>query len=485
MTDEEGLADLGGLAPGPVRIVVRAIGYRTLDTTVVLKPSRHDTLTVALRQDEWEKRMQEEDAKRLVQQRIADSMRKANGGVDSIARGLVALDTTFTFGYERFGLDLLAAALDSTSRDSSRILSPLGAGQALAIALLAARDSTARAIAGALRLGGLTAEELAARSHRYLDLARHRRDLTLLLANALWVDTSATLEPGFQRLAGERYYAAVRSLPLSSPEAKAAVNHWADSTTSGRIKSIRKEPFDSSVKVVLTNAVYLKSLWLDPFEAAATKPHTFRTAGGRRLEVPMMERRARLAYRRGPGYQVVRLPYAAGLTAMYVVLPDSASDPRTVLRTLAGRGWPVPDPRRSWADIHLLLPRLHIEQATDLLPVFRGLGMEIVADSFKADFRGLVVQRPDTPPLCPPWTEPQPVPCVRYRVSEARQNVYLDVDERGTEAAAVTALSFALQPTSVAPPPIEFVVDRPFLFAIRDERTGVLLFIGYVASPKE
>ena len=137
MTDAEGLADLGGLAPGPVRIVVRAIGYRPLDTTVVLKPGRHDTLTIALRQDEWEKRTQEEDAKRLVQQRIADSMRKANGGIDSIARGLVALDTTFTFGYERFGLDLLAAALDSTSSDSSRILSPLGAGQALAIALLA------------------------------------------------------------------------------------------------------------------------------------------------------------------------------------------------------------------------------------------------------------------------------------------------------------------------------------------------------------
>ena len=299
------------------------------------------------------------------------------------------------------------------------------------------------------------------------------------------MDTSATLDPQLRKVASEQFSAAVRSLPLTSREAMAAVNHWADSTTAGRIKSIRKEPFDSNVKVVLTNAVYLKSLWLDPFTEAATKPHPFHAAGGRRLEVPMMERRAVLAYRRGPGYQVVRLPYAAGLTAMYIVLPDSASNPHAVLRALVAKGWPAPDPRRERADIHLLLPRLHIEQATNLLPPFRGLGMEIVADSAKADFRGLVIRRPNTPPLCPPWTEPQPLPCVRYRVSEARQNVYLDVDERGTEAAAVTALSFAARPTSVPPPPIEFVVDRPFLFAIRDERTGVLLFIGYVASPKQ
>src|SRR5439155_20359595 len=107
--------------------------------------------------------------------------------------------------------------------------------------------------------------------------------------------------------------AAVRSLPASSPEAMAAVNHWADSPTAGRIKSIRKEPFDSNIKVVLTNAVYLKSLWLDPFEYAATKPHPFHAAGGRRLEVPTMQRRPTLAYRRRPAYQVVRPPYAAGL----------------------------------------------------------------------------------------------------------------------------------------------------------------------------
>ncbi|HEV8356259.1 MAG TPA: serpin family protein [Gemmatimonadales bacterium] len=483
--DSVGIAVIRNVAPGPVRLSIHALGYRQLDTAIVIRPGTHERLTVSLREEDFYRRIREEEAKRRAQQRMADSMRKANGGIDSVARGLVVLDTALTFGYERFGLNLLAAALDSTPRDSSRILSPLGAGQALAIAFLAARDSSARAIAGALRLGGMTAEELAARARRFLDMARRRRDLTLLLANALWVDTSATLDPRLQQVAGEQFSAAVRSLPLSSREAMAAVNHWADSTTAGRIPTIRKVPFDSSVKVVLTNAVYLKSLWLDPFSDAATKPHPFNAAGGHRLEVPTMERRATLAYRRGPGFQALRLPYAAGLTAMYLVLPDSASNPRSVLRTLAGKDWPAPDPRREMRDVHLLLPRLHIEQATDLLPPFRGLGMEIVADSHKADFRGLVVQRPGTPPLCPPWTEPQPAPCVRYRVSEARQNVYLDVDERGTEAAAVTALSFAARPTSVPPPPIEFVVDRPFLFGIRDERTGVLLFIGYVASPKQ
>jgi serine protease inhibitor len=199
-----------------------------------------------------------------------------------------------------------------------------------------------------------------------------------------------------------------------------------------------------------------------------------------------MDRTAGFGYRQGSGYRALRIPYASGLTAMYVVLPDSGVRAETVLDSLDRTGWPLPNSPRESRTVHLQLPRLHLVQATDLRPPFTALGMGILFDSARADFSGLVVRRPDQPPFCPPLSSGASFDvCMRYRVSEAAQNVFLDVDERGTVAAAVTSMGFEAVFVTAPPPPIQFIVDRPFLFALRDERTGTLLFVGYVASPRE
>ena len=120
--------------------------------------------------------------------------------------------------------------------------------------------------------------------------------------------------------------------------------------------------------------------------------------------------------------------------------------------------------------VEIRLPKLHVTQATDLRPPLTDLDMGIVFDSTRADFGGLVVPRPDRPPLY---------------ISEADQHVFLDVDEQGTVAAAVTSISLQLRGITVPPPPIKFYVDRPFFFALRDERTGTMLFVGYIANPRQ
>ncbi len=396
-----------------------------------------------------------------------------------------APDSSTAFTYERFGIRLLRAAVAHANPDSSRVLSPLSAGQALALALGAAKDSTALAIARALDLGGLGSDGIAARSRRFNDAVRTRRDITLKIANALWVDTSATLQPQFASWARARYGAAVRVQPLRVPQVVPVLNRWADSVTSGAIPVIRDKPFGESVEVALTNAVYFKGLWLEPFDSARTQERPFTTANGTRVATPTMERIAYLAYRRGPRYQAARMPYTADLTALYIVLPDSGIRATAVLDDLEQAGWPTPDPRKESRSVHLRLPRLHLAQATNLRPALTDLDMGIVFDPTRADFGGLVVPRPDRPPPCPPLSSGVHLDaCTRYRISEASQHVYLDVDEKGTEAAAVTSFVF-LGVTSVAPPPIEFFVDRPFLFALRDEKTGTLLFVGLIAGPRE
>ena len=170
---------------------------------------------------------------------------------------------------------------------------------------------------------------------------------------------------------------------------------------------------------------------------------------------------------------------------MYLVLPDSGLSPRRLLDSLATTGWPVPDARTARRRVRLRLPRLHVEQATDLKPALRGLGLDILFSESRADLAALLVPSPTPPPPCPPISAgPRPDDCTLVRISDAAQHVFLDVTEEGTEAALVTVLAFEVMVTSAGASPLEFTLDRPFLFAIRDERTGTMLFVGYVDPPR-
>jgi serpin B len=473
VSDTLGRFELGALSSGPIHLLIRAISMEAIDTTIALRPGERRLLRLVMRVPEWVRRGAQ-----------AESARVAAGGVDSLAEGLLATDSAGIFGYERFGIGLLRALVRDSAAAAAWVVSPLSAGQAMALALAAARDSTAIAIARGLHTGSLDPAELGRRTRRFNDGLRSRRDVTLMVANALWVDTSATLKPDFQRLAATEYGAAVRSVPLGGPEVVPLMNRWADSATAGRIPKIREKPYARDILVVLTNAVYYKGLWLEPFDSTLTRDREFTTARGTPVVVPTMERTAGFAYRRATGYQALRVPYRAGLTAMYLVLPDSGVPPQRVLDSLAGAGWPLPDPGSDTKAVHLRLPRLHVSQKIDLKPPFTALGMGIVFDSTRADFSGLALPRPRDPPRCPPISQGVVGgDCARYVIDEATQHVYLEVDERGTEAAAVTTLALAVV-TSVPPPPIPFFIDRPFLLALRDEKTGTFLFMAYVGDPR-
>lgn len=231
-SDSQGRFDLRGLPAGLNRLRVLALAFDPVDTTLSLRRAERRGWNVVVRVAEWVARAAQ-----------ADSARVAAGGVDSIAFGLVSTDTSSAFSYERFGLDLLRAAIETSSPESSRVVSPLSAGQALALALAAAKDSTAIFIARTLRLGALGPEGVAARSRRFNEALRTRRDVTLKIANALWVDTSATLQSALEGWAHQWYGAAVRRLPLRVPEVVPVLNRWADSVTNGVIPAIRKDPF--------------------------------------------------------------------------------------------------------------------------------------------------------------------------------------------------------------------------------------------------
>jgi len=374
-------------------------------------------------------------------------------------------DGSITFG--PFGARLLALEAARRGPDSNTVLSPASGGLALSLALLGARGTTATALANMLGYSDGDPVTIQRRGRVLLSALRARRDVQLEIANAVWVDTSARLVPAFAS-AMASWDATVAALPLASSAALTPINAWAANATHGRIKRILDDELPDSARLFLANAVYFKGLWLDRFQASETSPHEFILASGRRVRVPSMERTGSIAYRREENFQVARLPYRGNRAALYVILPDSGLPVGTLERQFATRGWPQSFGERDVRRVHLVLPKLHVEQTIDLDSLLKKLGGGIAQDCRRADFSNMAMLRAgDGNRLC---------------IGKALQKVYLDVDEEGTEAAAVTGLVLAV-PTSAPPPPIEFVVDRPFLFVLRDEVTGADLFVGSIRRP--
>jgi serpin B len=370
--------------------------------------------------------------------------------------------------FKSFGARLLEASDRGRHPDSNVVVSPVSAGLALSLTLLGARGRTAADLARALGLPGDDRRALERNGAAFLAATRGRTDVELEIASAVWVDSAARPTPGFAASAAA-WRATVGSMDHASPDAVEAINRWAKRATHGKVAGILDQPLSNAAMLFVANAVYFKGKWLEPFDKATTRARDFTLTSGRRIRVPAMDRTGRIAYRREAGFQVVRLPYRGERVAMYVILPDRGTSLRALEQRFVAREWPASLAERDERDVHLVLPKLHVEQTHDLVPILSTLGAGVALDCRRADFRDMAVARArgKSLPLC---------------IGKVAQTVYLDVDEEGTVAAAVTGAEI-LSDSSVAHPPLEFVVDRPFLFMLRDERTGANLFVGSIGRP--
>jgi serine protease inhibitor len=235
--------------------------------------------------------------------------------------------------------------------------------------------------------------------------------------------------------------------------------------THGRIPSIISGPIDANTQLYLANAVYFKGKWLEPFEVKATKERPFHLPGRRQKNVPIMVRGGSFSYRHGSGYQAVRLPYMDPELGMYVLLPDPDSSLKKLLSILNGDNWQrVTLPGFSEKSGTLELPRFKLDYGVDLKPPLKALGVKTAFDQDKSDFRALSNEQ--------------------TFISEACQKAFVEVNEEGTEAAAVTVMAVQKREISInAPKPFEMIVDRPFLFIIEDGASHSILFMGAIFDP--
>ena len=287
---------------------------------------------------------------------------------------------------------------------------------------------------------------------------------TLTIANALWYRPGTPVESAFITCNREFYGATVEALDFGDPRAPDVIDSWASAQTQGKIKRISDGMIDPShTRLFLADAIYFKGKWASPFAVNDTRARPFHLRGGGQKIIPMMALTKTLDYREGQGYQAVRLPYEGENLAMYVILPGGSSSPENTLRILNGEAWRrVASTGFSSREGSIVLPKFKIEYGVELRGPLQSLGMKAAFDASTADFSGIA------PGLF---------------ISAARQKTFVEVNEEGTEAAAVSAVGMALTSSRPASTPFQMIVERPFLFLIEDRRSEAILFIGAVFDP--
>lgn len=345
--------------------------------------------------------------------------------------------------------------------------SPHGISSALAMVHAGARGETERQLTETLRfrLPPPTLHEAFNTLDRSLTAPTSATDaaFTLNIVNALWKSVQHPLKQAYLDVIGRHYGAAVRRLDFArDPEgARRTINAWVADATAGRIEDLLPAgSLTALTRLVLTNAVYFNADWVTPFEPARTTPASFRRLDGSEREVPTMQQEARLAYARVAGTTAVQLPYAGDRAALLLLMPDT-DFPGFEARLEAGDITAFVDalePTR----IALALPRFEHRYRASLVAAFEAMGVNALFDPNRADLSGIDGGRD-------------------LHVSEVAHEVFIRVDEAGTEAAAATGVVIGVTAMPAPAQPVRF--DRPFLYLVRDLDTGAVLFMGRVVDP--
>jgi serpin B len=363
-----------------------------------------------------------------------------------------------------------AAKLFSTiyENDENIVISPLSLNMALAMVWNGAKNETKQAIQQAMGMGNYPQSDV----NKYFKKLREallKTDTTtkLAIANSIWQRENFSVKQDFYDVNKNYYNAEVRELNFSAPDAPDIINQWCSDNTNGLIKDMI-ETISPDIVMYLINALYFKGEWANEhgFVASATSDKPFYKTPGQQVSVKMMSQNNDLAYYSDDYVASTALPYGNGAFNMVFILPHENVTFDDMLKQLE-----KPD---SWNrylnpsgvyDVDLYVPKFKIEYEKTLNEALTKLGMGIAFTGL-ADFSD--------------------ISNAGLQISEVKQKATIEVNEEGSEAAAVTTISIletaAISPS--VPQPVIFRADRPFLFAIKENSTGTVLFMGKIGNPE-
>jgi serpin B len=368
-------------------------------------------------------------------------------------------------GNNAFAMELYGQLQD---RSGNLFFSPESISTALAMTYAGARGDTASEMAKTLQFT-LPADRFHPAMGALLSNLNAEHDgYQLRVANALWAQQVYTFLNDFLKLTKSDYGAGLNQLDFkdATEAARLTINRWVEQKTEDRITNLLPPgSLSSKTRLVLTDAIYFKGDWQTQFDKTQTNDEDFHLSTAQKVKAPLMHREGGFNYFNGGTFQILEIPYKSAELSMLVFLPNDASGLRALEQSLTS-----PNMKQWFGQLRqvpkvvLTLPKFKMTQQLELRDTLGAMGMPLAFDA-RADFSRMTDNR-------------------GLFISAAIHKAYIDVNEEGTEAAAATGV--VMRPTMalrLPTPPIIFLADHPFIFLIRDNRSGGILFMGRVTDP--
>lgn len=347
-------------------------------------------------------------------------------------------------------------------------MSPLSVSMALAMTMNGANGQTYDDMQGTLGLSGLSEDEI---NQSYSNISSLFGNLDpnvkFTIANSIWYRNTFSIADAFVNVNRKYFDAEVGSLDFNDPGAADVINSWISSMTEKKIPRVLESPIDPSVMMYLINALYFNGTWEHQFDKSATKPLPFYLSDGAQKDVPTMTVHDTLKYYTADNVSVVELPYGKGDYSMWILLPSATSSLPALTGSLTSNEYQaILDGLRD-TDVQLQLPKFKIRYDTLLNDPLKSLGMGI-AFGPAADFSRMEDGENQR----------------QLFISRVIHSTYIDVNEQGTEAAAVTVVEMS-RATNQGDEggPVFFKADRPFMFLIKENHENTIMFMGAVTRP--
>jgi len=368
-------------------------------------------------------------------------------------------------GNTQFALDLYGKV---RGKEGNLFLSPYSISSALAMTWGGARGQTAEQMAKVLHFGlvGEKVHPAFGALTKDLNEGGKKGNYELSVANALWVQKEFKFLKDFLDLNEKYYGAGFKNVDFrgATEKARQTINAWVEKETHEKIKELIKQGvLAPNARLVLTNAIYFKGQWALKFKGEATKEAPFSLSADKIIDVPMMTQTDSFGYTEFDDYRALELPYKGEALSMIVMLPNKADGLATFEETLDVDRLEKCFASLSRQKVEVSLPKFTTTAEFSLADPLKKLGMDDAFDPYKADFSSIDGKKD-------------------LFIQAVVHKAFVDVNEEGTEAAAATGLVVGALSRPMPPP--AFKADHPFLFLIRDIRTGSVLFIGRIVNPK-
>jgi serine protease inhibitor len=397
---------------------------------------------------------------------------------------LTTQETSLLVSCNKFGLNLFREVVANTPATDNVFISPLSVSYALGLCYDGANGETRTAIGNTLQIAGLSIDEMNKAYHDLTEILINADPVVdFRVANSFWSRQGKAIQPEFINLARTWFDARVEEIDFQAPWAADTINGWVSEATNGKITKMVEPPISGDVAAMLFNAIYFKGTWMFPFDTVDTRDQTFYLADGSTTTCRMMFKSqedcqqvdsstkdtytdTNITWYSDKEVYVLSMPYGKGDYRMSIIIPNSGDywpgdvtkSIDDVIASLTEDKWSTWLGCHTPSEFSLSLPRFKFGYEVGLSDILKSLGMEIAFAPGQADFSNLFSDGVG-------W------------IDEVKQKTFIQVDEKGTEAAAVTQVVFE----DSMPP--QMICERPFLIVIHEDVSGAILFMGRIANP--